>query len=80
MAGSGWKEPLGPLGELRGGKRNELMVDSLVRRHFSIEMLSYVVREGKQSRSGVVMRRHRARVRPRWKSSNASRPFFLCET
>ena len=53
MAGSGWKEPLGPLRELRGGKRNELMVDSLVRRHFSIGMPSYPVREGEQSRSGV---------------------------
>ena len=55
MAGSGWKEPLGPLRELRGGKRNELMVDSLVRRHFSIGMPSYAVRdhESEQSRSRV---------------------------
>ena len=67
MAGSGWKEPLGPLRELGGGKRNELMVDSLVRRHFSIGMPSCVVQEGEQSLSVLVMRRHRARVRPRWK-------------
>ena len=62
MAGSGWKEPLGPLRELRRGKRNELMVDSLVRRHFSIGMPSYVVREGERSLSALVMRRHRAQV------------------
>lgn len=55
MAGSGWKEPLGPLRELRGGKRNELMVDSLVRRHFSIGMPSYAVPEDEESLSVLVI-------------------------